>query len=63
MAKQLQNSGCLKQPCFLYKSTFKHSDVEKVQLVQQYDDGLTKTKKCPMFSGKEGIEGLLYVEE
>eukprot|EP00957_Ditylum_brightwellii_P167744 12769963-Ditylum_brightwellii.AAC.1 len=28
-----------------------------------YDNGTTKTKKCPVFTGAEGIEELLYVEE
>eukprot|EP00957_Ditylum_brightwellii_P102873 7839766-Ditylum_brightwellii.AAC.1 len=31
--------------------------------MQMYDNGTTKTKKCPVFTGAEGIEGLLYVEE
>eukprot|EP00957_Ditylum_brightwellii_P077990 5928149-Ditylum_brightwellii.AAC.1 len=63
MAKQLTLMGCLKQPCFLYKPTLKHSDVEKVKLTQSYGDGTTRTKKCPVFSGTKGIEGLLYFEE
>eukprot|EP00957_Ditylum_brightwellii_P024535 1852232-Ditylum_brightwellii.AAC.1 len=63
MAKQLALMGCLKQPRFLYKATFKHSDMEKVKLIQSYDDGITRTKKCPVFSGTEEIERLLYVEE
>eukprot|EP00957_Ditylum_brightwellii_P043255 3277935-Ditylum_brightwellii.AAC.1 len=37
--------------------------MEKVKLIQLYDDGTTRTKKCPVFSGTEEIEGLLYVEE
>eukprot|EP00957_Ditylum_brightwellii_P052289 3965751-Ditylum_brightwellii.AAC.1 len=37
--------------------------MEKVKLIQSYDDGTTRTKKCSVFSGTEGIEGLLYVEE
>eukprot|EP00957_Ditylum_brightwellii_P111601 8512270-Ditylum_brightwellii.AAC.1 len=28
-----------------------------------YDNGTTKTKKCPVFIGAEGIEGFLYVDE
>eukprot|EP00957_Ditylum_brightwellii_P194759 14835458-Ditylum_brightwellii.AAC.1 len=31
--------------------------------MQMYNNGTTKTKKCPVFTGAEGIEGLLYVEE
>eukprot|EP00957_Ditylum_brightwellii_P085083 6469184-Ditylum_brightwellii.AAC.1 len=53
----------LKQPCILYETKFKHSDLERVKLVQLHDDGTTKIKKCPVFLGTEGIEGLLYVEE
>eukprot|EP00957_Ditylum_brightwellii_P102158 7787635-Ditylum_brightwellii.AAC.2 len=32
--------------------------MEKVKLIQSYDDGTTKSKKCPIFSGTEGIEGI-----
>eukprot|EP00957_Ditylum_brightwellii_P186478 14197986-Ditylum_brightwellii.AAC.1 len=31
MARQLHHTGCLKEPCFLYESTFKHSELEKEQ--------------------------------
>eukprot|EP00957_Ditylum_brightwellii_P055925 4237588-Ditylum_brightwellii.AAC.1 len=37
--------------------------MEKVKLIQSYDDGTTRTKKCSVFSGIEEIEGLLYVEK
>eukprot|EP00957_Ditylum_brightwellii_P210081 15364546-Ditylum_brightwellii.AAC.1 len=53
----------LKQPCIKYEATFKHSDLERIKLSQSYNDGSTRTKKCPIFMGAEGIEGLLYVEE
>eukprot|EP00957_Ditylum_brightwellii_P207517 15353354-Ditylum_brightwellii.AAC.1 len=53
----------LKQPCIDYESRFKHSDLERVKLSQSYDNGTTKTKKCLVFTGAEGIEGLLYAEE
>ena len=53
----------LKKPCIEYKARFVASELEKVKLYQNYDDGSKKEKKCPIFSGKEGIEGLLYVEE
>eukprot|EP00957_Ditylum_brightwellii_P114730 8748579-Ditylum_brightwellii.AAC.1 len=53
----------LKQPCIEYEMRFKHSDLERVNLSQQYNNRTTKTKKCPVFTGAEGIEGLLYVEE
>eukprot|EP00957_Ditylum_brightwellii_P023930 1804419-Ditylum_brightwellii.AAC.1 len=53
----------LKQPCILYETKVKHLDLKRVKLVQSYDDGTAKIKKCPVFLGTEGIEGLLYVEE
>eukprot|EP00957_Ditylum_brightwellii_P206165 15347100-Ditylum_brightwellii.AAC.1 len=53
----------LKQPCIEYETRFKHSDLERVKLSQQYNNGTTKTKKCLVFTGAEGIEGLLYVEK
>ena len=53
----------LKKPCIQYKLKFIALELEKVKLRQSYDDGTSAEKKCPIFSGKEGIEGLLYVEE
>eukprot|EP00957_Ditylum_brightwellii_P019401 1463699-Ditylum_brightwellii.AAC.1 len=53
----------LKQPCIEYESTFQHSKLEQVKLTQSYTDGTLMTKKCPIFTGEEGIERLLYVEE
>ena len=55
--------GTLKQPCIKYKATFQHSELEKERLMQTYADGSTKKKYCPTFSGAEGIEALLFVEE
>eukprot|EP00957_Ditylum_brightwellii_P050055 3794319-Ditylum_brightwellii.AAC.1 len=46
-----------------YEAIFKHSNVEKIKLFQNYDDGTTCNKKCPIFTSAEGIEGLLYIEE
>eukprot|EP00957_Ditylum_brightwellii_P184383 14043997-Ditylum_brightwellii.AAC.1 len=37
--------------------------MECVKLEMNYDDGMKKTRKCQRFSGKEGIEGLLFVED
>eukprot|EP00957_Ditylum_brightwellii_P122786 9363251-Ditylum_brightwellii.AAC.1 len=37
--------------------------MEKIKLFQNYDDGTTLNKKCPIFMDAEGIKGLLYVEE
>eukprot|EP00957_Ditylum_brightwellii_P085015 6464032-Ditylum_brightwellii.AAC.1 len=53
----------LKQPCMTYEATFKHSNLERIKLTQSYNDGSTRSKKCPIFTGAKGIEGLLYVEE
>ena len=53
----------LRQPCMEYKIKFDASKMEKVKIKQSYDDGTSKERKCPVFTGKEGIEGLLYVEE
>ena len=60
---QITASILIKQPCIKYKSIFQHHDLEKVTLTQRYADGATVKKKCPVFTGKKGIEGLLYVEE
>eukprot|EP00957_Ditylum_brightwellii_P051843 3931665-Ditylum_brightwellii.AAC.1 len=53
----------LKQPCMKYEAIFKHSDIEKIKLFQNYDDGTTHNKKCLIFTDTEGIKGLLYIEE
>eukprot|EP00957_Ditylum_brightwellii_P044849 3402383-Ditylum_brightwellii.AAC.1 len=37
--------------------------MEKIKLFQNYDNGTTHNKKCPIFMGAEDIEGLLYVNE
>jgi hypothetical protein len=55
--------AALKSNCIDYKSSFIHSELERVKLTQTYADGSSKTKKCPTFSGEHGIESLLYVEE
>ena len=62
-------SNSLRKPCMEYKPAFVQSEMEKVKLknVVELEGGrnprsLTKEKKCPIFTGKEGIEGLLYVE-
>ena len=58
----------LKQPCIAYKPTFEQSEMEKVKLKNSVEieggrnaQRIVKEKKCPIFTGKEGIEGLLYV--
>lgn len=54
--------AALKRPCIMYKTAFDHSELEKVKLTQGYDDGTTRSKRCPQFTGEQGIEGLLYCE-
>eukprot|EP00957_Ditylum_brightwellii_P040007 3028134-Ditylum_brightwellii.AAC.1 len=49
----------LKQPYILYNVKFKHSNLEQVQFMQVYDGKSGKTMKCSVFSGVDGIEGLL----
>jgi hypothetical protein len=46
-----------------YETEFEHSDLEKVKLSQQFDDRTKRVKNCPVFSGKYGLESLLYVED
>ena len=53
----------LRAPSFLHKPTFKHGDLEKVKLKQNYDDGTKKDKTCPQFTGKCGVECLLCIVE
>ena len=53
----------VREPCILYESKFEHSKMEKAQLQQVFDDGSTKKKKCPIFTGEHGIEALLYTED
>ena len=53
----------LNKPAFLYKQSFVPSELEKVKLISPFDDGTTHQSKVPMFSGKEGVECLLYVRE
>ena len=50
-------------PCIEYESKFQHSKLEKVELMQTWDNGTKSKKKCPVFTGENGIEALLYVED
>eukprot|EP00957_Ditylum_brightwellii_P045987 3488419-Ditylum_brightwellii.AAC.1 len=59
----MATSSNLKQPCFSYKTKFIHSEMECVKLEMNYDDGTKQMRKCQRFSGKKGIEGLLFVED
>ena len=53
----------MREPCIKYESKFEHSKLEKIELVQSWDDGTKTKKKCPVFTGEHGIEALLYVED
>ena len=46
-----------------YDKKYKTSDFETVTLRQDYDDGSNKKKYCLVFTGAEGVEGLLQVKE
>ena len=59
----MANMTTLKQPCMLYEPTFEHHEMEKVKITFVQADGATRSKKVPVFTGKTGIEGLLYVED
>ena len=50
----------LNQPPVPYIRTFKDSDLTTTKLSQTFDDGTKNSKSCPMFSGLQGTEGLLY---
>ena len=53
----------LHKPCIKYKRAFKPSEMETVKLKQTYEGGSTSTRRNPIFSGSEGVEGLLFVKE
>lgn len=57
----LRSSLGSSRSCIRYQTEFKPEELERVKLTQTYNDGTTRTKKCPVFSGKYGIESLLYV--
>ena len=46
-----------------YDKKYKTSDFETVTLRQDYADGTNKKKYCLVFTGAEGVEGLLQVKE
>ena len=47
---------------FLYKMTFKPSELEKQELIEYIDDRKFK-KKVPIFDGEKGVEALLLTQE
>jgi len=50
-------------PCIEYKPIFKSDDLKEIELKVSYEDGTSKKVKCLRFSGKGGIEELLYIAE
>ena len=44
-----------------YKSTFKISELEKVKLEQSFEDGTKVKMEVPLFTGQQGLEGLVYI--
>jgi hypothetical protein len=48
--------------CHIRQDSYK-SLLTTVKLKQNFEGGSSKDKKCPVFSGKHGIEGFLYIEE
>ena len=44
-----------------YKSTFKISELEKVKLEQPFEDGTKVKMEVPLFTGQQGLEGLVYI--
>jgi hypothetical protein len=45
----------------MYKSNFKISELEKVKLEQSFDDGTKVKVEVPLFTGQQGLEGLVYI--
>ena len=53
----------LHRPCIPYVKTYKTSDMETVLLKQTFANGTTQKRKCLVFSGEQGAEGLLQTKE
>ena len=53
----------VREPCIKYDSKFEHSKLDKVELIQTWDDGTKTKKKIPVFTGDHDIEALLYIED
>ena len=51
------------KPVISYDKKYKTRDLETVTLRQDYDNGSHKKKYCILFTGAEGVEGLLQVKE
>jgi len=52
-----------KQPCHPYQPELEHSDLEKDNYSQSFDDEKSKTKMSPVFSGVESMEEISDAEE
>ena len=53
----------LHKACIGYKRNFKPSEMGSVKLQQNYIDGTSATRVCYVFSGSEGVEGLLHTKD
>ena len=60
MSQQLR---LLHKPCIPYKKAFKPQQMETVSLRQHMADGRDLKRTCLVFSGNEGVEGLLQMKE
>jgi hypothetical protein len=48
------------KPYIEYKRAYKPSEMENVTLRQNWADGTSTKRTCPIFTGTEGVEGLLH---
>ena len=53
----------LHKACIEYKRKFRPNNMLEVKLKQTFDDGMTKTRVCCIFSGVEGVEGLFHTKD
>ena len=53
----------LHRPCIPYTKAYKTSEMETVILKQTFDDNSSQKRKCLVFSGEQGTEGLLQTKE
>lgn len=47
--------------CVKYEIGFKREDMDKKKLTQEFNDGTKRTREIAVFTGSEGIEGLMFV--
>ena len=61
----VHHMASLKQPCMQFEPAFEYGDLEKVKIKYTTTGRnlVTRSRKVPAFSGKGGIEALLYCED